>query len=127
MPMDRSRYPANWEEISLAVREKAEWKCEHCGQRCRRPGEDWGSFYMDVLCCDWDEMDEAKPTQFVLTTAHLDQDPSNNDPANLKALCAPCHLRHDAPFRMRNHRAKLERNGQLNLLNSLGQMNGAKP
>lgn len=125
MPMDRSRYPANWDELSLAVREKAEWKCEHCGQRCRRPGEDWGHFFLNVINLDLCGVDEVRHTQFVLTTAHLDQNPGNNDPANLKALCAPCHLRHDAPFRMRNHRAKLERNGQLNLLNSLEVKHGA--
>jgi hypothetical protein len=29
------------------------------------------------------------PQRFCLTVAHLDQDPGNNDPANLRALCAP--------------------------------------
>lgn len=33
MPMDRSRYPENWEAISLAIRERASWKCEWCGVR----------------------------------------------------------------------------------------------
>lgn len=31
MPMDKSRYPVNWDEISLRIREKAQWKCEQCG------------------------------------------------------------------------------------------------
>lgn len=31
----------------------------------------------------------------VLTVAHLDHDPRNCDPANLKALCQRCHLRYD--------------------------------
>ena len=32
----------------------------------------------------------------VLTVAHLDHNPANNDPSNLAALCQRCHLRHDA-------------------------------
>lgn len=31
----------------------------------------------------------------VLTVAHLDHDPRNCDPSNLKALCQRCHLRYD--------------------------------
>ncbi|MEM9670703.1 MAG: hypothetical protein AAF950_17445 [Pseudomonadota bacterium] len=31
----------------------------------------------------------------MLATAHLDHDPGNNRPGNLKALCQRCHLRHD--------------------------------
>ncbi|NJM78270.1 MAG: HNH endonuclease [Acaryochloridaceae cyanobacterium RU_4_10] len=58
---------------------------------------------------------QFKPKRFLLTVAHLDQDPSNNSPDNLKALCAPCHLRFDARFRGSNRMRKLERKGQLNL------------
>lgn len=32
----------------------------------------------------------------VLTVAHLDHHPENNDAANLAVLCQACHLRHDA-------------------------------
>ena len=31
----------------------------------------------------------------ILTCAHLDQNPTHNDPTNLAALCPRCHLRHD--------------------------------
>jgi len=31
----------------------------------------------------------------MLATAHLDHDPTNNRPRNLKALCQRCHLIHD--------------------------------
>lgn len=31
MPMDRSRYPADWDDIARAVKERAGWKCEECG------------------------------------------------------------------------------------------------
>ncbi len=31
----------------------------------------------------------------VLTVAHLDHDPGNNDPERLRAFCQRCHLRYD--------------------------------
>ena len=30
-----------------------------------------------------------------LACAHLDHDPTNNDPPNLRALCQRCHILHD--------------------------------
>ncbi len=40
----------------------------------------------------------------VLTIAHLDHDPTHNDPSNLRAFCQRCHLRYD-----REHHAKTRR------------------
>jgi hypothetical protein len=37
-----------------------------------------------------------------LTVAHLDHDPANCAPDNLRALCAPCHLRYDAQHHARS-------------------------
>jgi hypothetical protein len=34
----------------------------------------------------------------VISTAHLDHDPANGDPDNLRALCQRCHLRHDLEY-----------------------------
>jgi 5-methylcytosine-specific restriction endonuclease McrA len=42
----------------------------------------------------------------VLTTAHLDHDPSNCDPANLRAWCQRCHNTYDAPMRAERRRAR---------------------
>ena len=36
-----------------------------------------------------------KIIRIVCTTAHLDHDPGNNDPANLQFLCQRCRLAHD--------------------------------
>lgn len=33
-----------------------------------------------------------------LTVAHLDQEPSNNEPKNLKILCRSCHIQMDQPY-----------------------------
>jgi hypothetical protein len=38
--------------------------------------------------------------RIILTVAHLDQNPANNDESNLAALCQRCHLNHDRPFNM---------------------------
>lgn len=87
MPMNRSLYPKNWEQITFLVKEKAGWKCECCGKQCRKPGEPF---------------DTHKRTLTVSHQNHIPQDVSNE---NLKALCAPCHLRYDA-----KHHAKTRKN-----------------
>jgi hypothetical protein len=124
MPMELDRYPANWKEISMAVRTKAGWCCEFCGKPCRRPGEKVYAFLCRIddswiaqmVDGDIDDDDARLKTQrFTLSVAHLDQDPSNNAPENLRALCDPCHLRHDAQFLALNRMLKRERQGQLRL------------
>lgn len=47
-------------------------------------------------------MDGERVSRIVLTIAHLDHTPENNDPANLRAWCQRCHNRYDAPHRRRN-------------------------
>lgn len=78
MPMNRALYPKNWNEIARGVKEKAGWKCENCGKQCRRPNEPF---------------DTHRNT---LTVSHQNHNPQDISPENLKALCAPCHLRYDA-------------------------------
>lgn len=86
MPMDRSRYPANWKQIALAVKEAAGWKCQACGKPCRKPGE---------------KLDTHRRT---LTVHHIDHRPENSDAENLIALCAPCHLKADAEHHARSRK-----------------------
>jgi hypothetical protein len=38
-----------------------------------------------------------KQTRVVLATAHLDHDPGNSSPGNLRAFCQRCHMIHDRP------------------------------
>lgn len=78
MPMDRSRYPSDWVKIAFEIKVATDWKCEVCGKQCRRPTEPF---------------DTHKRT---LTVAHLNHKPEDCRPENLKAMCAPCHLRYDA-------------------------------
>ena len=54
-----------------------------------------------------DQVTHGKPhpetgSTVVLTIAHMDQDPGNNDRANLRALCQRCHNRWDSAARSRN-------------------------
>lgn len=78
MPMERERYPADWKAIALAVKARADWTCQVCGKRCRRPGEAFDT--------------HAR----TLTVAHLNHTPEDVREENLMAMCAPCHLRYDA-------------------------------
>lgn len=109
--MDRSRYPQNWAELSHRVKESADWHCQDCGRPCRRPGERWLDFANTLIDSGW-SLDLDKPQRFTLTTAHLNQDPSDSSATNLRALCAPCHLAYDRPFRLHNRARKQERRGQ---------------
>jgi hypothetical protein len=113
--------------MAIAIKEAAHWQCQQCGRPCRKRGESVAAFeqrldpkWQPLLAekrADYERTGvlKYKPQRFLLTVAHLDQDPSNSDPENLSALCAPCHLRYDRRFQGFNRRQKLERHGQLNL------------
>lgn len=88
MPMDKKRYPKDWKKIALSVKEAAGWKCQECGKQCRKPGE---------------EFDTHKRT---LTVAHMNHTPEDVRAENLKALCAPCHLRYDAKHHAETRRSR---------------------
>jgi hypothetical protein len=122
MPMQRSRYPANWQDIATQVKSEANWKCEQCGRECRRSGESLADFIDRVVpkvhCTDSYELlheINTKPTRFVLTTAHLNHIPEDVTRSNLKALCSACHCRYDLKAMARKKMLKREFHGQLNL------------
>lgn len=120
MPMDRSRYPKNWDAIALAVKESTGWRCENCDRECRRPAESKMAFMTRLA---GDRLSDCPviyeylehPTRWVLTVAHLDHRPENCDRSNLKALCAPCHCRYDLAQMRLKKMLKLERAGQLTI------------
>lgn len=79
MPVNYKEYPENWKEISKFIRfERAKNCCEKCGAENYKP-----------------HPHTKKGAKVVLSVAHLDQNISNNDYKNLKALCQKCHLNHD--------------------------------
>jgi hypothetical protein len=87
-PENRQRYPADWPQISKAIKERAGWRCECLGE-CGRGTHDGR--------CPNVHGQPAYGTgsKVVLTTAHLDHQPENVDEANLRAFCQGCHLHYD--------------------------------
>ncbi len=100
-PENKDRYPANWKTIRKTILDRAEHCCEFCGVVNYAVGfrlhdgsfvrkEDEGIAFGE----GWLRPD-AKEIKIVLTVAHLDHTPENNDLENLRALCQRCHLRYD--------------------------------
>jgi len=112
-PENRHRYPPNWKEISLAIKERAGWRCE-CNGECGR-GTHKGR-------CPNEHGKPAYGTGsiVVLTTAHLDHTPENCGPDNLRAMCQGCHLHYDKEHhretRAKTISAALAAAGQLTFL-----------
>jgi hypothetical protein len=112
-------YPIDWPLLSRRIRfERAGGRCEGCGRphgvRIRQLAD---GRWLDEPAGEWRD-DAGSPAawpdvvaystvrerRFFLGTAHLDHDPSNSRPHNLKALCQRCHLRHDRPEHLRRRR-----------------------
>lgn len=85
-PENRHRYPANWREIRTTILARAGNCCEGTPR------------YQGCMAANgWPH--PVTGSRVVLTIAHLDQQPENNDPSNLRALCQRCHLRFDQDWR----------------------------
>lgn len=80
MPIDRQRYPDNWSDIALGIKEAASWRCRHCGKQCLLPGEKPKN------------LTKSERAIATLTVHHANFTPEDNRPENLIALCSPCHL-----------------------------------
>lgn len=80
---NKKRYPVNWPEIRIDVRNRSGDRCEgspaypECKAVNGKPHPVTGS-------------------TVVLTVAHLDHTPENCDLDNLKHWCQRCHLTYDA-------------------------------
>lgn len=88
-PELKDLYPENWAEISRARKEAAGWRCE-------------GSPAYPGCRAEHGKPHPATGSIVVLTVAHLDHNPANNDPANLRAYCQRCHNTYDQPHRLSN-------------------------
>lgn len=92
LPEKRQLYPSNWKELRSQVLARAGHRCE-------------GSpAFPDCRAINY-EPHPVTGSKVVLTTAHLDHNPQNNDLSNLRALCQRCHNKHDAKHRHANRRA----------------------
>ena len=90
----RALYPKNWKTISLAIRERAGWRCEGS------PG-----VYPDCRAVNA-EPHPVTGSKVVLTVAHLDHDETSADPSNLRAMCQRCHNTYDLSNRRRNRKQR---------------------
>jgi hypothetical protein len=87
-PENRDRYPADWKQVSAAIKARAAWRCECLGE-CGRGTH-------DGRCAnEHGKAAYGSGSIVVLTTAHLDHTPENCDPENLRAMCQGCHLHYD--------------------------------
>lgn len=113
-PENKKLYPKNWKEIRKDILKRANNKCEFCGIQNYSEGyrtKD-GSFIESVgVQQEADILDGEKIIKIVLTIAHLDHNPKNNNYDNLRALCQRCHLRHD----IEQHRQSRIKNKKLPL------------
>lgn len=122
MPMDRSKYPDDWEAISARIREREGNRCKWCcvangaiGYRLLN-GEfvkiansaDEVGLEADALA-----LDGYNVIRIVLTVAHLGAAKPDGTPGdkhdkmdvrdeNLAALCQKCHLNYDRDDHIRN-------------------------
>lgn len=126
MPCDYKKYPSNWKQIRASILDRAGHKCEQCGVKNYALGVRVNGQFLD---CTNDPMqlesfvcvDELKGIKIVLTIAHLDHNPQNNDPSNLKALCQKCHLTYDAALHSQNA-AKTRALKKPQQIESMGQL-----
>jgi hypothetical protein len=118
-PEMRAYYPSDWPEISRLVGfERAAGVCQSCGRphgvkvRCLPDGR-WFDAVLHTWRSGngrparWPDLLEAiqeRHTRVILAAAHLDHDPRNNRPRNLKSLCQRCHMIHDRPFHLAQRR-----------------------
>jgi hypothetical protein len=110
-PENRWLYPIDWQQLSKLIRfERAGARCERCARpHLRRIAHLGDGRWWDAEVTSWRSdrgrrtkvqggimLAAVRITYVVLACAHLDHDPSNNAPVNLRALCQRCHMIHDA-------------------------------
>jgi hypothetical protein len=102
MPVDKSRYPANWPKVSRTIRRIAGNRCEWCGVANGIP------------------LPSGRKGNVVLSVAHLGAPYADGKPGNkhdkhdirrenLAALCQACHLRYDLADHMQRARETRQR------------------
>lgn len=119
MPIDYSKYPADWKDIRARILVRAKGCCEFCGLangawivRSSEDGSRYlvnkpdGIYYLNDSPVRMSEIPDefaVNPLiRIVLTVAHLDHDTTHNDEDNLRALCQRCHLTYDAKHHAKN-------------------------
>ena len=117
-PENAARYPADWPQIRERILQRARNRCEECGLYNHWWGwRDYAGKFNRVskrpLIDAHPKNDPPRPPftvastggtikiiEIVLTIAHLDHQPENCNPDNLRALCQRCHLAYDHPHHL---------------------------
>ena len=98
--------PKEWAALRKDRLEQHDHKCARCrvpnGMRVWRRGDLWQNEYPGHFF----EHSGWRKVKIVLTIAHLDHDPTHNEPGNTLPLCQLCHNRHDAKHRAEGRRAR---------------------
>jgi hypothetical protein len=108
-------YPIDWRELSAVIRfERAGSRCEQCGCPYGETvlhlgdGRWWDEAAQTWRTGRWQKLkhgprgtEQLRATRVVLAAAHLNHDPTNNHPRNLKALCQRCHMLYDREEHLR--------------------------
>ncbi len=124
---ERKRYPAEWKKISDSIRfGRADSECECTGQcgsghpangdRCRaihltyvrRNRNNPAMFTIDTARA-LSSLYWRDQKRVVLTVAHLDHMPENNDESNLLACCQRCHFMIDNEDNIQKRKQALEK------------------
>lgn len=121
MPVDMTRYPDNWPEISQHIRERAGGLCECTGECERHSGR----------CTARNYFEHPKTgSKVIFTVAHLGIDYPDGTKGNkhdkmdcrdenLKAMCQYCHLNFDRDEHIANAKAtrrkKMIKAGQMEI------------
>ena len=100
-PENKKLYPKNWKEIRQNILQRANNCCEFCGVKNYSLGyrDEKGKFIEKLNI-------NKKIIKIVLTIAHLDHNPQNNNPENLRALCQKCHLNYDLEHHLESRKKK---------------------
>lgn len=114
-PENKKLYPKNWKQIREAILRRANNKCEFCGVENHTIGvrDSDGIFHkINPETSDeyyYVEIENLKKIKIILTIAHLDHNPQNCNPNNLRALCQKCHNNYDKEHRKQTRLKTLER------------------
>lgn len=124
-PENRDRYPKDWKQIVARIRERSGNRCEECGVPNyelggRGPTGKWHKarpLGEKLYGLEYPEPGDHAPVQgydvalrivrIVLTVAHLNHQPEDCRPENLKHLCQRCHNRYDREHRRKNAAATI--------------------
>jgi len=101
----RRCYPRNWESLALACKERAAWRCEHCGIK-----------QLAIVTSR-----AGRPYTIYLHAAHRDHDKANPNPT-LLCLCVSCHARYDYRQATREQRIRIQQIGHRREIARIGSL-----